>query len=247
MTIVFALAGCGKDGGQGSDSASSDSLSSSGSHLPAVLLRFSEDSSSSQSTSDTAFSSSGTSSSGSDSGSSSSSPEIVTITFREGCTFMQIANWLEQYGVCSAQDFYEAAQNYQVQSFQVPSDSDRCFKMEGFLFPDTYEFYEGEDPEDVLRKMLNNYASKSGLPSQETLILASIIEQEARSTENMRLVSSVYHNRLDAGMRLESDPTREYVNNFITGNRLLGDTSKYAALFNTYKCKGLPVGPICNP
>lgn len=160
---------------------------------------------------------------------------------------MQIANWLEQYGVCSAQDFYEAAQNYEVQSFQVPSDSNRCFKMEGFLFPDTYEFYEGEDPEDVLRKMLNNYAAKSGLPSQETLILASIIEQEARSTENMRLVSSVYHNRLDAGMRLESDPTREYVNNFITGNRLLGDTSKYAALFNTYKCKGLPAGPICNP
>ena len=62
----------------------------------------------------------------------------------------------------------------------------------------------------------------------------------------MQLVSSVYHNRINAGMRLDADPTREYVNDYITGNSLLGDTSKYAALYNTYKCS-IPAGPICNP
>ena len=160
---------------------------------------------------------------------------------------MQIAQKLEKSGVCSKKDFYKAAQNYTVQSFNVPSSSSRAFKMEGYLFPDTYDFYTNDDPVNVLRKMLNNYAAKSGMPSDETLILASIIEQEARSEKHMRLVSSVFHNRLKKGMKLEADPTINYVNNYITGNSLLSNTSKYAALYNTYKCKALPAGPICNP
>ena len=158
---------------------------------------------------------------------------------------MDIAKKLESKGVCSKAAFYKAAQSYTVQSFTVPSSSNRCFKMEGYLFPDTYDFYV-EEPVSVLRKMLNNYAAKSGMPSDDTLILASIIEREARSDENMRLVSSVFHNRIKAGMRLDSDPTRDYVNEDITGNSLLSDTSKYAGLYNTYKCK-FPAGPICNP
>ena len=171
---------------------------------------------------------------------------VVEVTIPEGYTFMQIASLLEQKGICSQTDFYQTSQNYQVQSFEVPSTSDRCFKMEGFLFPDTYQFYQNDDPERVLRTMLNNYAAKTGCPSQQTLILASIIEQEARSDEHMKLVSSVYHNRLNAGMRLDADPTRDYVNEYITGNPLLSDTSRFAALYNTYKCQ-IPAGPICNP
>ena len=177
----------------------------------------------------------------------SQSRKTVRVTVPEGSTFMQIANSLEKNGVCTAADFYATAQSYTVQSFSVPSTSDRAFKMEGYLFPDTYEFYQGEEPEAVLRKMLNNYAAKSGMPSEKTLILASIIERETRSTDQMKLVSSVFHNRLDAGMRLDSDPTREYVNNYITGNSLVANQSKFAPLYNTYKCSGLPAGPICNP
>ncbi len=171
---------------------------------------------------------------------------VVQVTIPEGYTFMQIASLLEQKGICSKADFYRTSQNYQVQSFEVPSTSDRCFKMEGFLFPDTYQFYQNDDPERVLRTMLNNYSAKTGCPPQQTLILASIIEQEARSEEHMKLVSSVYHNRINAGMRLDADPTRDYVNEFITGNPLLSDTGRFAALYNTYKCQ-IPVGPICNP
>ena len=90
--------------------------------------------------------------------------EVVSVTIPEGSTFMDIARALENNGVCSQAAFYQAAQNYTVQSFNVPSSPDRCFKMEGYLFPDTYQFYVGEDPTSVLRKMLNNYAAKSGMP-----------------------------------------------------------------------------------
>lgn len=173
--------------------------------------------------------------------------QIVSVTIPEGFSFMQIAERLESEGVCSARDFYETAQSYSVKSFSVPTSSDRCFRYEGYLFPDTYDFYKNDDPKSVLIKMLNNYAAKSGMPTDKELILASIIEKEARSDSHMKMVSSVFYNRLDNGMKLESDPTREYVNDFITGNSLLGsDTSKYAALYNTYKCQ-LPSGPICNP
>lgn len=160
---------------------------------------------------------------------------------------MQIAETLEDKGVCSAKEFYKAAQSYKVKSFSIPSSSDRCFKLEGYLFPDTYEFYKNEEPKSVIIKMLNNYAAKSGMPTDRQLIIASIIEKEVRSDSHMKMVASVFYNRLDAGMRLESDPTREYVNDYITGNSLLsGNTSKYAGLYNTYKCK-LPAGPICSP
>ena len=160
---------------------------------------------------------------------------------------MQIANLLEQDGICSASAFYAAAQAYQPKSFSIPTSSDRCFHLEGYLFPDTYTFYKNIDPSEVIVRMLNDYVAKSGMPSDSTLILASIIEREARSTENFALVSSVFHNRLNAGMQLDADCTRDYVNNFITGNSLLGDTSRFAALYNTYKCAALPAGPICCP
>lgn len=173
--------------------------------------------------------------------------QIVSVTIPEGYSFMQIAETLEDKGVCSAKEFYKAAQSYKVKSFSIPFSSDRCFKLEGYLFPDTYEFYKNEEPKSVIIKMLNNYAAKSGMPTDRQLIIASIIEKEVRSDSHMKMVASVFYNRLDAGMRLESDPTREYVNDYITGNSLLsGNTSKYAALYNTYKCK-LPAGPICSP
>jgi len=172
----------------------------------------------------------------------------VSITIPEGWTFMQIAEELENKGICTKEEFFKAAQDYEPQSFSIPSSPDRAFKLEGYLFPDTYTFYTNEDPVNVIRTMLNNFVAKSGMPSDETLILASMIEKEARSDKNMKLVSSVIKNRLENGQRLEMDSTRVYVNDFITNNPLLTeDTAKYAPLYNTYRCNALPPGPICNP
>ncbi len=240
---MLLLVGCG--GNQESESSSIPPVSSSSSQVSSSIPSSSSEESNTPPV--VVGDGNGENATTSDSvASSQQTPQVVSVTIPEGSTFMDIARALENNGVCSQAAFYQAAQNYTVQSFNVPSSPDRCFKMEGYLFPDTYQFYVGEDPTSVLRKMLNNYAAKSGMPSDQTLILASIIEKEARSTENMQLVSSVYHNRINAGMRLDADPTREYVNDYITGNSLLGDTSKYAALYNTYKCS-IPAGPICNP
>lgn len=173
--------------------------------------------------------------------------ETVKVTFPEGYTVAQIAKKLEDNGVCSAKEFVAVSQSYTPKSFTVPSDSNRAFKMEGYLFPDTYEFYVDDDPEDVLIKILNNYNAKAGGLSSEQLIVASIVEKESRSAENAALVASVIYNRLEAGMKLEMDPTRDYINNYVTNSPYLSSTSKFAALYNTYKCSGLPAGPICNP
>lgn len=175
----------------------------------------------------------------------------VSVTIPEGYTFMQIARLLESKGVCTAAEFTRVCQSYTPRSFTIPLSTDRCFRMEGYLFPDTYRFYVDDDPQTVLIRMLNNYHDKVGNLSDETLILASIIEREARSDEHMKLVSSVYHNRLNNRAEfpyLNADPTRDYVNAYITGNALVSDPSRYVPLYNTCgKRKGLPAGPICNP
>ena len=173
--------------------------------------------------------------------------KTVRVTIPEGFTFLQVANRLEANGVCTAKEFYKTAQSYSPSSFTVPSSSDRAYKMEGYLYPDTYEFYTNDDPKDVLVKMLNNFRAKAGNITDKQLIVASIIEKESRSSQNAALVASVVYNRLNAGMKLEIDATREYVNKNVTGSPLLSSTGKYAALYNTYKFKALPAGPICNP
>jgi len=173
--------------------------------------------------------------------------EIVTIVIPEGFTFYQVARRLEANGVCTAADFTAAAQAYQIQSFYAPISLQSCYRMEGMLFPDTYEFYKGDDPETVLRKLLNNYAEKTGLPDYGTLILASIIERETRSDSHMAMVSSVFHNRLKTGMQLQADATRAYVRDHIKADPLVKNPGQYEELYDTYICPALPAGPICSP
>ncbi|MCL2299606.1 MAG: endolytic transglycosylase MltG [Firmicutes bacterium] len=173
--------------------------------------------------------------------------ETVSVVIPEGFTFYQAARRLEANGVCGAADFTNAAQSYQIQSFPAAIHPQACYRMEGMLYPDTYEFYLGEDPSSALRKMLNNYAEKSGLPDFETLVLASIIERETRSDEHMAMVSSVFHNRLKQGMRLQADATIAYVEEHIYKDPLVQNPAQYAERYNTYKCAALPAGPICSP
>jgi len=173
--------------------------------------------------------------------------ETVRIIIPEGFTFYQVARRLEANGVCTAKDFTEAAQAYQIQSFYAPISPQACYRLEGMLFPDTYEFYVGEDPIIVIRKLLNNYAEKTGLPDYDTLILASVIERETRSDSHMAMVSSVFHNRLRQGMPLQADATRAYVRDHIKADPLVSNPARYEALYDTYQCRALPEGPICSP
>ena len=228
FVLSFALAGCGSE---------------------------QQTSSETESTSQTVSrqSSSGTSS-GASSGTNTSSQvtnsvsETVTVTIPEGFTWDLIAKRLEANEICSAEDFYQACQNYSPKSFSIPIDENRPFKMEGYLYPATYTFQKNSNAEDVLIEMLNAYRNNTGGNVTDTeLIVASIVQMETRSPEHMSMIAGIIYNRLEQGMQLQMDSTREYINDYVTGNPLLGNTSKYAELYNTYKCAALPAGPICSP
>ena len=128
--------------------------------------------------------------------------------------------------------------------------------LEGYLAPNTYEMYVTATEEDIIRKLLSQTeavfpgeaqerAEDLGMTMDQVLTLASLIEKEA-GTNDFKKVSAVFHNRLRAGMKLQSDVTIHY----ITGVRKMALEEKDTALnnpYNTYVVSGLPAGPICNP
>ncbi|MGY8750396.1 MAG: endolytic transglycosylase MltG, partial [Fidelibacterota bacterium] len=129
--------------------------------------------------------------------------------------------------------------------------------VEGYLFPNTYLFSEEEDVQDIIGRMINEYKERItlafrdrmkvlGMNENEIITLASIIEGEAIYDSERAVISGVYHNRLNIGMRLQADPTIQYI---ITDSprRLLNKDLKIKSPYNTYLNKGLPPGPINNP
>lgn len=191
----------------------------------------------------------------------------VRVTFPEGLTAVEIAQKLEDAGVCSAADFMAkvcdlaAVQNAYPVLSSIKNASDRAFALEGYVFPDTYDFYRGEDAAAALSRFLGNMqrkwtdemtarAAELGYTPDEILTIASIIQEEAGDPKEMDKVSSVLHNRLtspDYG-KLQCDVTIHYINERVTDSPYLtGDTARFAELYNTYKCLGLPAGPICCP
>ncbi|MBP1580918.1 MAG: endolytic transglycosylase MltG [Oscillospiraceae bacterium] len=190
--------------------------------------------------------------------------DVVTVTISEGMTVVQIAQKLEENKVCSAEDFYEALNGEFDYAFleRIPED-ERFRKLEGYLFPDTYEFFVDMNPTNVVKKFLANYTNRvndeflltirdlpNGLAELDNLMtLASIIQKEAASYEEMCRVSAVFHNRLDDSANypfLQSDATDGYIEDSIRPFMTVEDQGLYDA-YDSYKCIGLPIGPICNP
>lgn len=187
----------------------------------------------------------------------------VRVTFPEGFSLVQIAERLEENGVCDAKAFIEAASDpslYETYSFltEVEDTEHRAFAAEGYIFPNTYDFYRNEDPEKALSRFLKNTekqitddmkerAKELGYTVDEILTVASIIQKEAGIVSEMGKVSSVIYNRLgDSYNRLGCDATIHYLNKYVIPY-IDGDTDRYNEYYNTYKCYGLPAGPICNP
>lgn len=192
----------------------------------------------------------------------------VRVTFPEGFTAVQIAEKLEENGVCSAEAFlalvtddeYLSTLTYRFVS-GIESPSDRPFNLEGYIFPDTYDFYKGESAERALKRFLVNTekkltdeyylrAEELGYTMDEIISLAAIVQEEATTVEEMGKVSSVVHNRIvSPGYgKIQCDVTIHYINDYVTDSPYIaGDTEKYKELYNTYKCVGLPEGAITNP
>lgn len=182
--------------------------------------------------------------------------EEITITIPEGYRREQIAATLEKQGVTAADDFLAATKN-----------------DEGRLFPDTYRFFHSTNASDVRNKFVDNYQAKIENIKLDTksLIMASIIEREARNDEERAKIAGVYWNRFNAGFALTADPTVQYgkdtnqfekellqtktkegINNIIKDFNFWGvitraDYDNVESPYNTYRVAGLPPSPICNP
>ena len=192
-------------------------------------------------------------------------PETVRLTFPEGTTVIQAAQKLEEGGVCTKDEFISAVNNTErdnkfVKAINNPQE--RPFLLEGYIYPDTYDFYKGENASSVIRTFLNNFQKKwtddyqkkadaLNMSVDDIIKLASIIEKEAADATQMPLVSSVLHNRLNKpGLypSLQCDSTADYINDYIAKNVTNAtELAVYTSRYSTYKCEGLPVGAICNP
>ena len=180
-------------------------------------------------------------------------PSLKSITVLEGWTIYQIANELEKKLKISKKTFLRLCNDQRViKLFNLEGNS-----LEGYLFPDTYTFAEGVDPYLVLTRMVNEFinnitksmevqAQEMNMSLLEVITLASIIEGEAIYDSERAIISAVYHNRLKRGMKLQADPTIQYI--IDDGpRRLLNNDLKIESKYNTYLYRGLPPGPINNP
>ncbi|MBR0424846.1 MAG: endolytic transglycosylase MltG [Clostridia bacterium] len=185
------------------------------------------------------------------------------VTIPEGYTVDQIAQTLALEQIISDaaafQTLCRTTESFEKYPFLIdlPSESERMYALEGYLFPDTYEFYVDSSPEEVVDRMLTRYyeiyigefvdrAEEIGLTRDQVMILASIIEREARNPDDFSKVSAVFHNRLQDGMKLESCATLSYATHT---NRLYFSAEEIQTVspYNTYLNDGLPVGAVCNP
>lgn len=199
--------------------------------------------------------------------------ETVTLTFPEGWTIDQIAEKLEANEVCTAASFINTLQNVDFSEEydfikSIPNKELRFRVLEGYLYPDTYEFYVGENASSVARRFLDNFknrwtdeyakqAKEKGMSVDEVIIMASILQEEAASSSQMADIASVLYNRLDRPATfpwLNCDSTEDYLTKTIkpTLTSSTEDIQKYIQYrdnYDTYseECKGLPVGAIANP
>lgn len=177
---------------------------------------------------------------------------LVQVTIPEGLTIRQIAAIMNrEIGVDSAEFVQTAMRDSLARSLGLPSKN-----LEGFVFPETYEFYYGTDPQEILVRMVDEFKlffndslkerlQKLRLTLLEVMTIASIVEAEAKVDSERAIIASVYYNRLRKGMPLESDPTIEYV--LGEHRRIYYKDLHIRSPYNTYKKVGLPPTPICNP
>ena len=186
-----------------------------------------------------------------------SSDEIVKVTIPEGKTMTEIFELLQNEGVCSAEKLKEVATNHEYDyKFLDASTLGNEKRLEGYLFPDTYEFYLSDNAVDVIKKLLDNFDNKvtdamydkaktMGHSMHEILTVASLIEKEAASADEADYVASVIYNRLNSSdfPYLQIDATIQYILPQ-RKEKLTEDDLKIESPYNTYYAKGLPPGPI---
>ena len=194
----------------------------------------------------------------------------VWITIPEGCTTDEIIDIMVENGIGTREKYIDVINNYDFDFWFVDELENselrdgRAYRLEGYLFPDTYEFYKASTEEMVISRFLDrfeevfveDYRTKSaelGYTVDEILTIASLVEKEAGSLSDFMYVSSVFHNRLNNPVnypRLESDATTVYAIQISTGvrpDKITPEDNTFDSPYNTYLYDGLTPGPITNP
>lgn len=184
----------------------------------------------------------------------------VKVTIPEGSTVKDIIKIIcEDYGICSEEELTEEIQNGDFSEYDFVSalPDGRKYRLEGYLYPDTYFFYSDSSAHSVVNKMLSNFddkfdsryraaCKKAGLSYDEAVTLASMIIKEGKFVKDYPKISSVFHNRMKSptfsGL-LQSDATLVYE----LGREMKPEDKNLDSRYNTYKYKGLPPSPISSP
>ena len=197
------------------------------------------------------------------------STETVRITIPEGYTVDEMITLFTEKGIGTRQGFIDVINNYDfdydfVRAIDMSANPGRIYRLEGYLYPDTYDFYVSSKESVVINKMLRRFdqiysdslkakADEMGLTTDQVMNLASLIEKEGRYSADYEMISSVFHNRLNNPAKypkLESDATIMYAIQVRDGERksfLTKEDLEYDTPYNSYLYDGLPPGPIANP
>ena len=179
----------------------------------------------------------------------------VRVMIPEGYTVMQIAEKLEQEGLVTKEEFMEVAENGQFDYEFITSGDNKMQRLEGYLFPATYQFEKDITATGIINKMLERFAfsyekikenNNTQHTNEEILIIASIVEKEIQVAGERAIAAGVINNRLDIGMMLQIDATVLYALS-TTKEVVTIDDTNVSSPYNMYNNYGLPPGAICNP
>lgn len=179
------------------------------------------------------------------------------ITFIEGWNIENYNEAILKSNLENKADFLKQSQKNYSEEFSFLKDKPKNKSLEGYLFPDTYRFYVDIKSDDMIKKMLSNFDKKlseqmradisaQGKTIFEIVTMASVIEKEVRSANDMKIVSGIFWNRIKNGQALESCATLAYILGVNKSQYSYEDT-RINSPYNTYINRGLPAGPIANP
>lgn len=199
--------------------------------------------------------------------------KTMRVTFPEGKTVVQYAQIMENAGLCTAEEFLNAANNQEYSQFAFwdkrEENPNQFMRAEGYLFPDTYEFFVGDDPYNMVAKLYGEFDNKIteemyarmdelGMTLSQVITLASLVQEEA-GNEYSKTVSAVFHNRLKNEMTLGSNVAwnkempddNNYLYDTMAGPYGFGTwdaiPEEMREAYDTYDHLGLPAGPVSNP
>jgi UPF0755 protein len=181
----------------------------------------------------------------------------VRFTIPEGYDVRRTAEALSSINLIDSDDFIDEIENGDFDHWFLETAPKGKSRLEGYLFPDTYEVFTGASEHEIIQKMLDQFgkvftkedeelALQHGLNVNEIIILASIIEREAVIPKDRPIIAGVFYNRLKIGMPLQSCATVQYILGEQKAVLSTADT-RIDSPYNTYLIKGLPPAPICSP